>query len=40
MNLKGLEEKRNDLKSQMSSLLETAKAEERAMNEEEVAKFD
>jgi HK97 family phage major capsid protein len=40
MNRKGLEEKRNDLKSQMSSLLETAKAEERAMNEEEVAKFD
>ena len=40
MNLKGLEEKRNDLKSQMSSLLETAKAEERAMNETEVAEFD
>ena len=40
MNIKGLEEKRNDLKSQMSSLLETAKTEERAMNEEEVAKFD
>ena len=40
MNLKGLEEKRNDLKSQMTSLLDTAKAEERAMNEEEVAKFD
>lgn len=40
MNRKGLEEKRNDLKSQMSSLLETAKAEERAMNEEEVSKFD
>ncbi len=40
MNRKGLEEQRNDLKSQMTSLLETAKAEERAMNEEEVAKFD
>lgn len=40
MNIKGLEEKRNDLKSQMSSLLETAKVEERAMNEEEVSKFD
>jgi len=40
MNLKGLEEKRNDLKSQMSSLLNTAKAEERAMNETEVAEFD
>jgi HK97 family phage major capsid protein len=40
MNIKGLEEKRNDLKSQMMSLLETAKAEERAMADEEVAKFD
>lgn len=40
MNIKGLEEKRNDLKSQMTSLLENAKAEERAMNEEEVAEFD
>ena len=40
MNIKGLEEQRNDLKSQMMSLLETAKAEERAMADEEVAKFD
>lgn len=40
MNIKGLEEKRNDLKSQMTSLLDNAKAEERAMNEEEVAEFD
>lgn len=40
MNLKGLEEKRNDLKSQMSSLVDTAKAEERAMTDEEVSKFD
>ena len=40
MNLKGLEEKRIDLKSQMTSLLETAKAEERAMTKEEVSKFD
>ena len=40
MNLKGLEEKRNDLKSQMTSLVETAKAETRAMNENEVAEFD
>lgn len=40
MNRKGLEEKRIDLKSQMNSLLETAKTEERAMNEEEVSKFD
>ena len=40
MNIKGLEEKRNDLKSQLNSMLETAKAEERAFNEEEVSKFD
>lgn len=40
MNRKGLEEKRNDLKSQMTALLETSKAEERAMSEEEVSKFD
>lgn len=40
MNRKGLEEKRNDLKSQMSTLLETSKKEERAMTEEEVSKFD
>lgn len=39
MNIKGLEEKRNDLKSQMMSLLDTAKAEKRAMNENEVANF-
>lgn len=40
MNRKGLEEKRNDLKSQMTALLETSKKEERAMTEEEVSKFD
>lgn len=40
MNRKGLEEKRNDLKSQMTALLETSKSEERAMTEEEVSKFD
>lgn len=40
MNRKGLEEKRNDLKSQMSALLETSKKEERAMTEQEVANFD
>ena len=40
MNIKGLEEKRNDLKSQMTSLLDNAKKEERAMNEGEVAEFD
>ena len=40
MNIKGLEEKRNDLTSQMTALVDTAKAEERAMSEEEVSKFD
>lgn len=40
MNRKGLEEKRNDLKSQMTALVETSKTEERAMTEEEVSKFD
>lgn len=40
MNIKGLEEKRNDLKSQMSEMLETAKTEKRALSAEEVSKFD
>ena len=40
MNIKGLEEKRNDLKGQMATLLDTAKAEERAMTTEEINKFD
>ena len=40
MNRKGLEEKRNDLKAQMSALLETAKAEQRAMTETEISSFD
>lgn len=40
MNIKGLEEKRNDLKSQMEAMLDTAKAEERAMTTEEINKFD
>jgi HK97 family phage major capsid protein len=40
MNKKGLEEKRNDLKVQLNSILENAKKEERAMNEEEISKFD
>ena len=40
MNIKGLEEKRNDLKSQMEAMLDTAKAEERAMTSEEITKFD
>ncbi len=40
MNRKGLEEKRNDLKSQMGALLENSKKEERAMTDDEVSKFD
>lgn len=40
MNIKGLEEKRNDLRGQMEALLDTAKAEERAMTTEEINKFD
>ena len=40
MNRKGLEEKRNDLKSQMATMLDTAKAEERALSTDEVSKFD
>lgn len=40
MNIKGLEEKRNDLKGQMEAMLDTAKAEERAMTSEEINKFD
>ena len=40
MNIKGLEERRNDLKGQMEALLDTAKAEERAMTSEEINKFD
>ena len=40
MNIKGLEEKRNDLKSQMTEMLENSKKELRAMTDEEVSKFD
>ena len=40
MNIKGLEERRNDLTEQMNTLLDTAKAEERAMTSEEINKFD
>ena len=40
MNVKALEEKRNDLAEQMNALLDTAKAEERAMTSEEIEKFD
>lgn len=40
MNIKGLEEKRNDLADQMNALLDNAKKEERAMTSEEITKFD
>lgn len=40
MNIKGLEERRNDLAEQMNALLDTAKNEERAMTSEEINKFD
>lgn len=40
MNRKGLEERKNDLKSQMTDLLDNAKAEKRAMTVEETKKFD
>ena len=40
MNRKGLEEKKNDLMGQMSELLENAKKENRALEGEEVKKFD
>ena len=40
MNIKGLEEKRIDLKGQMEALLDNAKNEERAMTSEEINKFD
>lgn len=40
MNRKALEERRNDLKSQMSNLIENSKKENRALTENEVAEFD
>lgn len=40
MNIKGLKEKREDLKNQMRSILDGAKAEERALSDEEASKFD
>ena len=40
MNEKAMLEKRQDLKDEMEALLNTAKTEDRAMNESEVAKFD
>lgn len=40
MNIKGLEERRNDLKGQMEAMLDTAKAEVRGMTSEEIDKFD
>ena len=40
MNRKGLEEKKIDLKGQMSALLETAKTEQRALTDDETKNFD
>lgn len=40
MNEKAMLEKRQDLKDEMEALLNTAKTEDRAMNDSEVAKFD
>jgi HK97 family phage major capsid protein len=40
MNRKGLEEKKIDLKGQMSALLKTAKTEKRAMTSAEIKNFD
>lgn len=40
MNIKALEEKRNDLKGQIDAILDKAKAEVRAMTSEEIADFD
>lgn len=40
MNIKALEEKRNDLKTQMEAMLDKAKLEERAMSSDEISKFD
>lgn len=40
MNIKGLEERKIDLKSQMTTLLDNAKTEKRAMTSEEITKFD
>lgn len=40
MSLKALQEKRNDLKAEMSEMLDKAKAEERALTNDEISKFD
>ena len=40
MNIKGLEERKIDLKGQMEAILTTAKTEERALTGEEISKFD
>lgn len=40
MNRKGLEERKNDLKSQLSAMLNTAKAEKRELTDEEQTSFD
>lgn len=40
MNRKALQEKRNDLEAKMRSILDTAKAEQRALDTDEVKEFD
>ena len=40
MNKKGLEEKRDDLRQEMTDILNNSKKENRVMSEEEVARFD
>ena len=40
MNIKGLEERRIDLKGQLETMLDTAEQENRAMTSEEINKFD
>lgn len=40
MTMKGLEEKKNDLLSQMNDIVITSKSEERAMSKKEVAEFE
>lgn len=40
MNRKGLEEKREELKQEMQSILDQAKTETRSLNEAEIKKFD
>lgn len=40
MSMKALQEQRVDLQNQMDAILDTAKAEERALTSDEIAKFD